>query len=217
MGLSSPAGVAEIAPCSRRSNRFGAADFSQDSLIMSIASPARAETPSLRAAAALIGAVTALALAGAALAVIAPGLGHAGGELRRLAPAETWRATASFGSIEVQAVERGGVRVHETGHDAADRSDQVRVHVALTNRQDRAVAYSPGQFRLGIAETGTTISPIDPTPPPDGIRAGVTLEQRLAFVVPAARSSLSLVFDDVGASAPLTLELGRLESPPDTH
>jgi hypothetical protein len=182
---------------------------------LSIASHTCADTPPFRPAAVLIGAVAALALAGAALAAaaLAPSRGHAD-DVRRLRAAPAWVAAASFGPVVVEAVERGGHDRHGARHDdPADRSDEVRVRVALTNRLDRPVAYSPGQFRLGLAGAGSTISPVDPTPPPDSIPAGATIEQRLAFVVPVRRSSLSLVFEDVGARGPSTIALGVLRSP----
>jgi len=173
------------------------------------------QPPPLRRAAALFGVVGVLGLAGAGFSLVGLVSGPAhGGEVRTLAPTPAWSSAASFGPVVVEAVERGALSLHGGRHsDPSDRSDEVRVRVRLTNRLARTVAYSPGQFRLRLAETGTTISPVDPNPPPGAIRAGTTLLQRLSFIVPARRTALVLVFDDIGAATPVSIGLGSLRGP----
>ena len=80
-------------------------------------------------AAALLAAVTALALAGAAIsfAILTGGAGHdAAGRSTSLAPKPAWKAAASFGPLTVERVERGAGGAHASAHEAepgAVRSD----------------------------------------------------------------------------------------------
>jgi hypothetical protein len=162
----------------------------------------------VRAAAAVIGAVLVLALAGAGLA--AWSLTDHTPTVRANAPFEgAWRATASFGPIRVDRVERAAGTEYAGGHHTAEEKiDELRISLQVSNRLDRDVPYSPGQFRVRLGRT--TVTSVRPNPPPDAIRAGQTVRQDLVFVVPARRAAFTLVFDDLGRSRPLSIALGSL-------
>jgi hypothetical protein len=150
--------------------------------------PPQAPHPSaaapLRAAAMVVGVVIALALAGAGLA--AWSLTDHTPTVTGTAPFEgAWRATASFGPIRVDRVERAAGTEYAGGHHTADEKiDELRVSLHVSNRLDREVPYSPGQFRVRLGRT--TFTSVRPNPPPDAIRAGPSSWSR-----PAARRSPS--------------------------
>ena len=169
---------------------------------------AHIDAPPIRAAGALVAIVVALALAGA---------GFAAWSLVDHTPTVTgappfqgaWSATASFGPIRVGHVERAAGNEFAGGHHTADEKvDELRISLELSNRLDRDIPYSPGQFRVRLA--GTTFTSVRPNPPPDALRAGHTVRQDLVFVVPARRAAFTLVFDDLGRARPLTIALGSL-------
>jgi hypothetical protein len=133
-----------------------------------------------------------------------------------LAPAPGWRAAASFGPLIVLRVDRGAAGVHASAHEAepgAVRNDLVQVNVRLGNRRDRAVAFSPGQFRLRVRGARGTISAVDPRRTPGSIAAGETLTQPLAFIVPSPLTDLTLEFADLDTPRPLSIHLGSLAGP----
>jgi hypothetical protein len=164
----------------------------------------------VRAAGGVLAAVGALALVGGGLAVGGIASGGEGPSVAREAPpGGAWAAAASFGPVSVQRVERFIGVAHGGGHgDPGARSDRVRVSLTLTNRGPATVPFSPGQFRLRLDRLGTTVTATRPNGPPGSIAAGQTLRQRLTFVVPAPRTSFTLVFDDLGRATPLPIGLG---------
>jgi hypothetical protein len=165
-------------------------------------------------AAAVLAVCGVLAAAGGALSIPVLFRGEGGSRLitARVPPAAgAWTARASFGPIGVERIERIAGPVHGTGHaEPGGRTDQIRVSVTALNRLGRTIPYSPGQFRLRAEDTGTTTSATNPNPPPASIAAGQMVRQRLTFVVPAARSTFSVVFDDLSGSAPVQIALGSL-------
>ena len=168
----------------------------------------------VRLAVAVLGASGLLAATGGALSLTALVSGEHGPPpiASREAPAGgAWAPASSFGQIAVERVARIAGRPHGPGHaDPQSRSDQIRVSITLTNRQRRRIAYSPGQFRLRLPEARTTVSATNPNPPPGSIAAGQKLRQRLTFIVPAARTRFTVVFDDLGRAAPISIALGSL-------
>jgi hypothetical protein len=121
-------------------------------------------------------------------------------------------ASASFGPVAVERLERfrGGARDGGGHAEAGAGADRIRVSLTLANRRPRTLPYSPGQFRLHLGGSRATVPPTRPSPPPGAIGAGRSLPQRLTFVVPAARRSFALVFDDLDRAKPLSIELGSL-------
>jgi hypothetical protein len=174
--------------------------------------PSQAPHPSaaapVRAAAAVVGVVLALALAGAALA--AWSLVDHTPTVNGAPPfSGAWHTAASFGPIRVGHVERAAGDEFAGGHHTADEKvDELRVSLRVTNRLGRDVPYSPGQFRVRLGRT--TVTSVRPNPPPAVIRAGQTLRQELVFVVPARRAAFILVFDDLARPRPLSIALGSL-------
>jgi hypothetical protein len=165
-------------------------------------------TAPVRAAAAVVGAALVLALAGGVLAAwsVIDRTPTVTGE--QPFPG-AWDASASFGPVRVERVERAADDRFAGGHHTAEeRIDELRVSLELRNRLDRLVPYSPGQFRLRVG--GTTFTSVRPNPPPAALRAGQTVRQDLVFVVPARRSTFTLVFDDLGRPRPLSIALGSL-------
>jgi hypothetical protein len=133
----------------------------------------------------------------------------------RAAPASgAWGAPVSFGAVAVRRAERTAGTTHGAGHAIdGDRHDEVRVLLTVSNRRARAIAFSPGQFRLRLDGQDTTVPPVRPNPPPGGVAAAETVAQRLTFVVPARRTAFTLVFDDLEHSRPLAIALGSLPRP----
>jgi hypothetical protein len=164
--------------------------------------------PPVRAAAAVLGVVALLAIAGAALGVRAL-TAHDPTVSGRPPFAGAWDADASFGPIRVEQVERVANDELAGGHHTAqEKVDELRVSITVANRLDRRIPYSPGQFRVRLGTT--TITSLRPNPPPNSIAAGGTVSQRLSFVVPARRSAYTLLFDDLGRRGPLSIALGSL-------
>jgi hypothetical protein len=171
--------------------------------------------PPVRAAGAVIGAVCALAAGGGVLAVaVLAGGGERPAAVREAPASGAWAARASFGPVSVQRLERFSGPPHGGGHlGSPTGSDRIRVSLKLSNRGRAAMPFSPGQLRLRLDGTGTTVPPTRPNPPPGSIAAGQTLEQRLTYVVPAPQRSFALRFDDLGRRKPLAIELGSLNHP----
>lgn len=161
----------------------------------------------------------ALAIAGGALGVHALVTAHEGRPaptVVREAPADgAWTAAASFGTVAVERVERfaGAAPAHggrHAGRNPAVRHDEVTVFIGAANRLRRPVPFSPGQFRLRLEGTGTTVTAANPNPPPAGIDAGGRLRHDLTFLVPERRTALTLLFHDIGRSRPLAIDLGSV-------
>jgi hypothetical protein len=168
----------------------------------------------VRAAIALFTTTAVLACAGAVLAVhgLVAGDDHPGAAAVQEAPdSRAWTAPVSYGTLAVERVERSPATRAGMTHDGIRaRADEVAIVLALRNRGSRAVPYAPGQFRLRLDRTGATLPPLRPNPPPGAIPAGKTLRQRIAFVVPRARTRLTLLFDDLAAVRPPAIGLGSL-------
>lgn len=163
----------------------------------------------------VLAAALALALAGGVLALgqLASG-GHAlpALVLDRAPFAGAWDGRASFGPVAVERIERHSAR--SAGHaGGAAELDEIAVSLTVRNEGTAAVPYSPGQFRLRLAD-GATVTAIRPNPPPGSLVAGETLRQRVAFLVPARPLSPTLVFDDLGTGRPLRLGLGPVGRAP---
>jgi hypothetical protein len=176
-----------------------------------------ADAPPLRTALVVLATAALLAGAGVALGLadlIAGDHAQPATTSFRAPAGVAWAAPVSFGALAVRRVERTAGTTHGAGH-AVDgvRHDEVRVLLTLGNRRSRAVAFSPGQFRLRLDGLGTTVPPVRPNPPPGGIAAAETVSQRLTFVVPARRTAFALLFDDLERSRPLIIALGSLPRP----
>jgi hypothetical protein len=163
--------------------------------------------------------VIALAIAGGALGVntlVAADDGRPVPTAVLEAPGDgAWTAAASFGAVAVERVERfaGASPAHggeHGGRNPAVRDDEVRVFIGAANRLGRPVPFSPGQFRLRLEGTGTTVTAANPNPPPARIDAGGRLRHELTFLVPERRTALTLLFHDIGRSRPLTIDLGSV-------
>jgi hypothetical protein len=167
-----------------------------------------APAPPVRAAAAVVTVVALLAIAGAALGVRS--LAAHDPTVNGAPPfAGAWNADASFGPIRVEQVKRVANDEFTGGHHTAqEKVDELRVSIEIANRLGRRIPFSPGQFRVQLG--GITYTSVRPNPPPNSIGAGDTVRQRLTFVVPARRSTYTLLFDDLGRPRPLTIALGSL-------
>ena len=174
-----------------------------------------AARPPVRTAGAVLGCAAVLALAGAVLAIgeLTSG-GHA---VPRLVLDEepfagAWDEPASFGRVTVQQIERSAAGSHGHAGRAAE-VDELAVSVMVANTRGRPVPFSPGQFRLRL-RNGTTVTALRPNPPPGSVGARATLRQRVAFLVPSRPLAPALVFDDLGSTRPLRLELGPVGRAP---
>jgi hypothetical protein len=169
---------------------------------------ARPTAPPVRAAAAVVGIVLMLAIAGAGLAAWSL-VDHTPTVTGAPPTPGAWNARATFGPLRVDHVERAAADRFAGGHHTADEKvDELRVSVDVTNTLGRRIPYSPGQFRLRLGPT--TVTSVHPNPPPAALRAGATVRQDLVFVVPARRSAFTLVFDDLDRPRPLSIALGTL-------
>jgi hypothetical protein len=166
----------------------------------------------LRTAAGVLAALVLLATAGGVMALQAL---TSGSVVSREAPAPgAWSASASFGSVAVERMERRIGAPHGAAHaEPGEGSDEVRVFLTVANRRQRRIPYSPGQFRLQLSQAGTTVSATNPNPPPASVAAGEAIRQQLTFIVPASRDRFALVFDDLGRAKPTMLATGSLPAP----
>jgi hypothetical protein len=169
----------------------------------------------LRAAVAL---VAVLAAAGFGLGVRAIVLGplqaHPGAVVVTPPAPGAWGATASFGPVAAERVERSIAHTFDAHHGSTSaRSDELVVSVRLRNRLAHAVPFSPGEFRLQALRPGTTVTPIRPLAPPASIGAHTTLRTRIGFLVPAAYRAFALVFEDALGARPVRIPLGVVAAP----
>lgn len=171
------------------------------------------------AARAVVAGVIALAIAGGALGVhalvTADDARPVPTAVREAPGGGAWTAAASFGTVAVERVERfaGAAPAHGGEHpdrNPAVRHDEVTVFIGAANRLGRPVPFSPGQFRLRLDGTGSTVTAANPNPPPAAIDAGGRLRHQLTFLVPERRTALTLLFHDIGRSQPLAIDLGSL-------
>lgn len=165
----------------------------------------------------MLAAVAALALAGAALAVLqlASGPGPAGVVVEP-PRAGAWEVATAFGPVAVERVERVAGPAHAAHVDvtgAVERQDELRVSLAVENRLGRPVPYSPGQLRLRHEGAGTTSSAIDPRRGAQVLAPGRTVRQEIAFLVPRRRTRFALVVDDLVALRPPAIALGTVPGP----
>jgi hypothetical protein len=167
-----------------------------------------APVPPVRVAAVVLVVVALLAIAGAALGV--RGLAAHDPTVNGTPPfAGAWNADASFGPVRVEDVKRVANDEFTGGHHTAQETvDELRISVEIANHLHRRIPFSPGQFRVRLG--GITFTSVRPNPPPNSIGAGDTVRQQLTFVVPARRSTYTLLFDDLGRPRPLTIALGSL-------
>jgi hypothetical protein len=165
-------------------------------------------------------AVAAVGLVGLGLglkAIVSPPPGHAS-IVREPPSARAWQASASFGPIAAERVERSVAHTFDAHHGStAARSDKVVVSVRLHNRGGRDVPFSPGEFRLEAVGAGTTLTAIDPSPPPGSIAAGRTLQTDVAFLVEVAHRTFALVFQDASSARRIRIPLGLIPAPQAAH
>jgi hypothetical protein len=128
--------------------------------------------------------------------------------------ATAWRATASFGPVAAERVERSEAHLFTAHHGSTNaRSDTVVVSVRVQNRSARALPFSSGEFRLEAVGPGTTVTPIDPNRAPGVFGAGSTLRTDVSFLVPVAYQTFALVFQDASASRSVRIPLGVIPAP----
>jgi hypothetical protein len=150
-------------------------------------------------------------------AIVSPSRSHAS-VVREPPSATAWRADASFGPIAAERVERSLAHTFDAHHGSTDaRSDKLVVRVRLRNRGGRDIPFSPGQFRLEAVDAGTTVTAIDPSPPPGSIAAGKTLRTDVAFLVGVAHRRFALVFQDALSSRRIRIALGLIPAPQAAH
>lgn len=171
--------------------------------------------PSLRAARVVLGLVVALAAVGAGLGIATLVSGGPATVSVDAPDPGAWSASTSFGVVAAERLERTAAGGHASVPGGApDRIDRLTVSMTLTNRLDRAVPYSPGLLRLRRDATGTTTTPVDPHASSARLAAGDTMQQEIAFLVPAGRASFTLQFDDLERGRPAAIALGRIAGVP---
>ncbi len=89
-------------------------------------------------------------------------------------------------------------------------TDAVLVDVEVHNSMSRAVGLSPGQFRVRVADGGPTVSLYSADREAGSVEAGSTTTMRISYLAPPPDSSLSLEFEDTGATGAVLL--GSLQS-----
>jgi hypothetical protein len=133
----------------------------------------------------------------------------------------------SFGSVAVLAAARdvrhdAAAHLHHdpaaAGGPLANRtwSTTVRVEIELHNGSDRPVLLSPGQFRLSLGTTGTTVSPYDAGRPVAAVPAGRTVRTWVTYLAPVEETDLTLRYDDPGLARPLAFHLPATPLPATT-
>jgi hypothetical protein len=126
----------------------------------------------------------------------------------------------SFGIVAVEFVRTvDGVThralagaTHGVSGLVGDGKQQIQVAVALTNRGSKPLSYSVRQFRLKATVKGrTSVLQATAGDLPDGrILPDAGIEGHLDFTLPAADAAMSLLFQDAGRSAPVTIDLGNI-------
>jgi hypothetical protein len=133
----------------------------------------------------------------------------------------------SFGSVAVLAAARdvrhdAAAHLHHdpapAGEPLANRtwSTTVRVEIELHNGSDRPVLLSPGQFRLSLGTTGTTVAPYDAGRPVAAVPAAQTVRTWVTYLAPVEETDLTLRYDDPGLARPLAFHLPATPLPATT-
>jgi hypothetical protein len=133
----------------------------------------------------------------------------------------------SFGSVAVLAAARGvrhdaAAHLHHdpgpAGEPLANRtwSTTVRVEIELHNGSDRPVLLSPGQFRLSLGTTGTTVAPYDAGRPVAAVPPARTVRTWVTYLAPIEEPDLTLRYDDPGLVRPLAFRLPATPLPATT-
>jgi len=153
------------------------------------------------AALSLGGALAVWAVLGDRSAAVDPGaLGIANG------PAGAARvAPTSFGSVAVVAVQRSP-GAHTGGHGGRHHAE-LGVEVTVTNALGHAIRFSPGQFRLGVAGRGTTITPARASAGPGAVAPCSTRTAHVAFIVPRRSDRWFVEIDDAGGRQPVRIAI----------
>lgn len=149
--------------------------------------------------------VLALGAAGAALAVLP--------QTPEATPSPT--ASTSFGLVSVEGARvLRAAKAEPPPHGAGDPRGKVEleVAVAVTNRLDRPVLHSPGQFRLRVGTDGPTITALRSSIRPGTLGPGATLDLRLVFIAPRNDPRLLIEFQDPEGLRPLRIRLPRLNT-----
>ena len=126
----------------------------------------------------------------------------------------------SFGIVAVEFVRSvDGVThravagaTHGVSGFVGEGKQQIQVAIALTNRAKVPLAYTVSQFQLRATVKGkTTVLAATAGDLPDGrILPDAGIEGHLDFTLPNASASMSLVFHDSGAKAPVVINLGTI-------
>ena len=126
----------------------------------------------------------------------------------------------SFGIVAVEFVRSvDGVThravagaTHGVSGFVGEGKQQIQVAIALTNRAKVPLAYAVSQFQLRATVKGkTTVLAATAGDLPDGrILPDAGIEGHLDFTLPNASASMSLVFHDSGAKAPVVINLGTI-------
>jgi hypothetical protein len=86
-------------------------------------------------------------------------------------------------------------------------STAVAVQIEMYNGTDRDVLLSPGQFRLRLGATGTTVAPYDVGSSTAVLAPATTLDTWITYLAPAEESDLLLEYQDTGLVDPLNFRL----------
>lgn len=130
----------------------------------------------------------------------------------------------SFGSVAVLSATRearhdSAAHLHDgaaaAGGPLANRtwSSVIRVQVEVHNGSEHAVLLSPGQFRLRLGASSTTVSPYDFGRPTSAIAPGHTVQTWTSYLAPAEESDLRVEYEDTGLPRPLDFGLSLAALP----
>ncbi|MDQ1620007.1 MAG: hypothetical protein QOE19_2576 [Actinomycetota bacterium] len=75
---------------------------------------------------------------------------------------------------------------------------------------------SPGQFRLSLGTTGTTVAPYDAGRPVAAVPAAQTVRTWVTYLAPVEETDLTLRYDDPGQARPLAFHLPATPLPAST-
>jgi hypothetical protein len=131
--------------------------------------------------------------------------GGLGGTHGSHAATSTGGTTGAVGAGTSQAADLRAV--------ASPWSSRVTVNLALHNRLDRRVPFSPGQFRLRVGDTGVTVAPMGAgdlggaTGAAGALAGDSTLRTWVSFLAPSDGGRLFLDFADLGRERPVRIAL----------
>lgn len=105
-----------------------------------------------------------------------------------------------------------GTSPSEAGRDLAHGvwSESLDVDVEVRNGSNAPILVSPGQFRVRVGDSGTTVSLYSSDRVPGMVEAGSTTDMRISYLVPPRGTPLSLEFSEPGAVR--GVRVGRLAS-----